>query len=524
MFVANWWDRHSCPPHRGNRLPELRFPFLAFLLSCALWPGRLTFAQVPSPSSSDHSPPAQTQPAARLPVPSDAALAASRKLIREIYPSDLSRQTISERRLLASKMLDAGLETNDNPTDRYVLLDEAITLAAGAGDAVTVGKAADALDTGYQCNAAALRADALARCYAVAPSAGIAGQVAVAEIDAAERAAADDDFDAAGKYAEKGTVSARNSGDRALAAAVQSRAAAIRTQRTAFLQVKTALDKLKADPNNATNQLAVGQYFCFTKGRWDKGLAHLALGSDARLKQIAQRELAASPDPQARAELAEQWWNVADAQPPQQQKVIRAHAAELYRAALPALAGLARAVAQKRIDLAAADATPGPASLKPSVVETSPKPPLRELLAEMTGSGAHQPDGTVVLVSNDRITTHESFKPPVAFRIVAQTDSTNIRIKYAATQIIFDWEGNPAELRVDGGPANHRHKKGAGSIPPHTWAEIGLVVLPDAMIISVNGQQRYRTAADFSQIDQTFGIFTAAGATVQVKSVTVHKP
>jgi hypothetical protein len=44
------------------------------------------------------------------------------------------------------------------------------------------------------------------------------------------------------------------------------------------------------------------------------------------------------------------------------------------------------------------------------------------------------------------------------------------------------------------------------------------------MIISVNGQQRYRTSADFSQIDQTLGIFTAAGATVQVKSVTVQKP
>ena len=77
---------------------------------------------------------------------------------------------------------------------------------------------------------------------------------------------------------------------------------------------------------------------------------------------------------------------------------------------------------------------------------------------------------------------------------------------------------------MDGGPANGRHKRGAGFIEPATWADIDLVVLTDSMTISANGQQRYQVDADFSDVNQSFGIFTMGNAVVQVKSVTVRPP
>lgn len=460
----------------------------------------------------------------RIAAPSESAIAASRKLIREVYPEDLSRQTPPEKRALAGKMLDAALQTTDNPADRYVMLQEAMELAAGAGDAQIINKAADALAAGYLCNAAAQRAEALAKCYAVAPSPAIAAQVAAAEIAAAEQSADNDDFDAASKYSEKGIAAARTSEDRALIAWVQSRAAALRETRAQFGQVRSAFAKLKSDPNDPASNLAVGQYLCFNRGNWKEGLPHLARGSDAALKQLAETEMTAAADSAAQADLAERWWNLAEQDPKLPAKAIRAHAAELYRKALRDLAGLAKAVAQKRIDQVASEQTPGATMPQlPAIANKSNPPGSRELLGDMIG-GVRQADGILVLSQVPRATTKEKFRPPVAFHIVAQTDSTNVRLVYAARQIIFDWEVRPSELRVDGGPANGQHKKGAGLIEPGTWADIDLIVLPDSMTIAVNGQERYHVSADFSDVNQPFGIFTTDNATVQVKSLTVRTP
>ena len=48
---------------------------------------------------------------------------------------------------------------------------------------------------------------------------------------------------------------------------------------------------------------------------------------------------------------------------------------------------------------------------------------------------------------------------------LAKTDSTNLRLAYAADDLVFNWESDPTTLRVNGGPANGKDKKGAGAIP-----------------------------------------------------------
>lgn len=468
------------------------------------------------------SEPASGQPGTRLAPPSQQQIAASRKLIGQVYPNDLSQKSAAEKRDLAAKLLDAALETKDNPSDRYVMLQEAMELAAGAGDAEIITKAADALEAGYLCNAASQRADALAKCYAVAPAPAVAGQMAVADVAAAEQSTGADDFSTAAKYAEKALVAARSSNDRQFIASVQSRVAAIREMRTEFGQIRSAFAILKSKPNDPASNLAVGEYLCFNKGNWKDGLPHLARGSDAALKQLSGIEMSAASDSAAQADLAERWWSLAEQNPQLPQHAVRAHAADLYRHALPDLGGLAETAAQKRIDQVASQGSLVP---QPPAIETKPNPPApRELLGEMTG-GTPGADGIRVLSQALHVAvTKEKFRPPVAFHIVALTESTNIRIAYAARQIIFDWEVRPTELRVDGGPASGQHKQGAGFIKPRSWADIDLIVLPDSMTIAVNGQERYHVLADFSDVNQTFGIFTTNDATVLVKSVIIRMP
>jgi hypothetical protein len=132
-------------------------------------------------------------------------------------------------------------------------------------------------------------------------------------------------------------------------------------------------------------------------------------------------------------------------------------------------------------------------------------------------------DGTVSLPNGRRMRTRQMHQPPVTFRIVAQTDSTNLRMRYAASQIIFNWEGNPSELRIDGGPANGRHKAGAGAIPANQWVAVELTVTKGEMIIRVDGEERYRTGADFSNTRQSMQIWSM-GSTVKVRSVQVVEP
>ena len=126
-----------------------------------------------------------------------------------------------------------------------------------------------------------------------------------------------------------------------------------------------------------------------------------------------------------------------------------------------------------------------------------------------------------ILKGNERLSTPQSFRPPVEIAVVAKTDSTNLRLAYAADQIIFNWEMNQSQLRVDGGPANGLHKDGAGRIPKGKYVTVKWVVTTTHQAIYVDGGLRYEHQGDYSQINRPVTVFPANGSTVSVKSITV---
>src|SRR5262249_26791864 len=92
----------------------------------------------------------------------------------------------------------------------------------------------------------------------------------------------------------------------------------------------------------------------------------------------------------------------------------------------------------------------------------------------------------IVLTGNDRFSTPGSSRTPVDITIVAKTDSTNLRIAYAADQVILNWEVNGDELRVDGGPADGHQKEGAGTIATNKFVNIRWVVTSKKQSIYVD--------------------------------------
>jgi hypothetical protein len=126
----------------------------------------------------------------------------------------------------------------------------------------------------------------------------------------------------------------------------------------------------------------------------------------------------------------------------------------------------------------------------------------------------------VRLKGHDSISTRATFQPPVEITIVGKTDSTNLRIGYAANEVIFNWEGNHHELRVDGGPANGQHKPGAGTIPTNKYVTIRWLVTAGKQMIYVNDELRFEHSGDYSKLNNPITV-TSSGSEVTVKTIKV---
>lgn len=142
------------------------------------------------------------------------------------------------------------------------------------------------------------------------------------------------------------------------------------------------------------------------------------------------------------------------------------------------------------------------------------------VIAEQRGAPGSR---EIVLEGDDRIVTPTSFRPPVEITIRAKTDLTNLRIAYAADQVIFNWELDPTELRVNGGPADGKHMPGAGRIPANEYVTIKWLVTSQGQSISVDGRLRYEHTGDYSQVDEPIAVFPAVHSRVTVKSIKVRQ-
>jgi hypothetical protein len=129
----------------------------------------------------------------------------------------------------------------------------------------------------------------------------------------------------------------------------------------------------------------------------------------------------------------------------------------------------------------------------------------------------------VVLKGSDKLTSPDSFRPPVEITITAKTDSTNLRIGYAADQVIFNWEQNKDQLRVDGGPAGNQQVDGLGQIPEDKYVTIRWVVTPKHQAVYVDNQLRFEHCGNYAEIKRPVSVFPAGGSVVTVKSITVKQ-
>ena len=149
--------------------------------------------------------------------------------------------------------------------------------------------------------------------------------------------------------------------------------------------------------------------------------------------------------------------------------------------------------------------------------------PSAEWSGQMTREVTLTSSNGIVLENSDTLTSPETFRPPVEITIVAKTDSTNLRISYAADQVVFNWEAHIDQLQVNGGPADGQHRKGVGQIPKDKFVTIRWLVTPKHQAIYVDDQLRFEHCGDYADIRRPVSVFPSGGSVVTVKSITVKQ-
>ena len=128
----------------------------------------------------------------------------------------------------------------------------------------------------------------------------------------AAAAVAREDYDAASRYAKQATGSLRRVKDPQFSREVVIRDREIERLKTRYSAVAKAMETLKDDPDNAAANLTVGQWRCFVKSDWEKGLTCLAKGSREDLAQLATQELAKPAAAAEQAAVGDGWWALAE--------------------------------------------------------------------------------------------------------------------------------------------------------------------------------------------------------------------
>jgi serine/threonine protein kinase len=146
---------------------------------------------------------------------------------------------------------------------------------------------------------------AVAKALARIPEAGTIPEVG-AVLALADEATEADDYEEAERLAKIAQASTTAPTDLAAAAAARARVKEVAALREAYEAIPNAVRALGDKPHHDSDaHLALGRFYALAKGDWDRGLSMLARGSDAKLRTLAQTDLASPANAKATEELGD---------------------------------------------------------------------------------------------------------------------------------------------------------------------------------------------------------------------------
>lgn len=272
----------------------------------------LTVAAAPAVAAGGDSDAPTASQQKRLPIPDAQARQQARQRIQGIFEVPKAK-TQAAKKALAARMLNVGKQTKNDAAARFVLFNMSRKLALQAEDLDVALAATAELDV-FQIDR--LKLEARTRYAAIKWNLPAAEEAAVANkvltwIDGAVVA---NRLDLAAPLVESLFRKSRGLRDAALRKRIVDGRRRVEELSRRWAEAKPAVDTLQVDPDDTEANLKYGRYLCFAVGDWARGLPHLAQGSDAALKELAQRDLAGPREAKVQVKLAENWCEIADSQ------------------------------------------------------------------------------------------------------------------------------------------------------------------------------------------------------------------
>lgn len=283
-------------------------------------------------------------------VPAAADIARADKFIKDLYKADYTKKAAADKLALAQKLLEQGQKTKEDAAARYVSYRDARDLAVGIPDPALAMQAIDVLASEFIVEALDLKAAALEQAGR-APSTPASNQALYETATTlVDQALARDNFDQATTLAKVAQSGAIRTKQQPLMTAAQAKLREIDTLKKEFTAVQKALQGLADKPDDPALNLLVGKYRAFTQGNWEEGLPLLAKSGDAKLKDLAGKELAQPQDGKEQLAIGDAWFDLAETESSLAKKQLQRRAVHWYRQAQEKLTGLDQLKVEQRLD------------------------------------------------------------------------------------------------------------------------------------------------------------------------------
>ncbi len=280
------------------------------------------------------------------------------KQIKDLFKDEYARKGAADQSALAQKLLQKGIETNDDLPSKFVLLKEAREVAIAAGDADTAMRAAGETAKAFAVDGPALKLAVITKMATAARDPETARTLAKSCIALVAEAVRVDGYDTATSAATKGEQLARPAQDPLLSQRLQDLKKEVASLKEEHGRVKPMLEK----PGSGDGD-AVGRYLCFVKGDWDAGLPHLVAGAKGPLKALVEKDVLNPAEAAQQVEVAEGWADLAQKEKSAWRKSrIQARVRYWLEKAQPAATGVLKLKIDKKLG-EIEDAEPGAVNL-----------------------------------------------------------------------------------------------------------------------------------------------------------------
>ncbi|MFO0882911.1 MAG: hypothetical protein U0894_01775 [Pirellulales bacterium] len=287
-----------------------------------------------------------TTNAQRKPIPEASSIRSSSRLVSEVFKTDIEAAKSTQQKLeLLKRLTDEARATKDDISGKYALLQLALDLSIQVCDTSSANTVISEISNSFEVEKTNLQAKTTVSILKRCANSPNRDACLAASLELTDRLVSINSFPLAIEVVSAGLTLVESPKDLPKRKHLQMKRQHIEEIAKAFSELPTA--KKIDGVHDAANARTLGRFECFFKGNWNEGIPLLEKCDDGRLKQLAERELDLSVDT---TELGDEWWTYSETANGIVRANIQAHAANLYKQALPATSGLTKARISKRIE------------------------------------------------------------------------------------------------------------------------------------------------------------------------------